>query len=288
MMDVAATTLGAGAARPGQACTIVGTSFLNCFLTAEPTFEPRGTGIQMRTAGGRWLRGMVNTAGTMNLDWFLEQFCAEAVAAAGGSAFAWAEAEAAKAPPGCGGVIYHPYLNTAGVISPFFHPAARAQFFGLEVGHTRAHLLRSVYEGVALAMRDCAEAMPGDIDEWFVAGGGARSAFWCQMFADATGRTILVPEGDEFGARGVALLAGVATGVYADLEEALVSVRKIRRSFAPDPAMRELYDGLYGLFVSIRQGARESWWKRHDWVGRGKLSGRGAPRPDVVPPAQAG
>jgi sugar (pentulose or hexulose) kinase len=269
MMDVAASTLGAGAARPGQACTIVGTSFLNCFLTAAPTFEPRSTGIQMRTAGGYWLRGMVNTAGTMNLDWFLNQFCADAKAAAEAgkeNIFSWAEREAASIPIGSGGVLYHPYLNSAGVISPFFHPAARAQFFGLGVEHTRAHLLRAVYEGVALAMRDCAEAMPGAVGEWLIAGGGSDSEFWRQMFADCTGRTIVAPEGEEFGARGVAMLAGVATGVYADLAEAVAAVRSVKRVHVPDQANYERYTEIYRLFRDIRDGQTDHWWRRHDML----------------------
>lgn len=269
MMDVAATTLGTGAIRSGQACTIVGTSFLNCFLLDTPSFEPPGVGIQMRTVDGLWLRGMVNTAGTINLEWFLDNLCAAEradPALVDGDIYRWAEKQAASVPLGASGLIYHPYLSNAGVVSPFFHPAARAQFFGLSVDHTRAHMLRAVYEGVALSMRDCARSMPDTIDEWFIAGGGSRSEFWCQMFADCTGKTIKVPEGEEFGARGVAMLAGVATGVYDDIADAAHSVARVRKTFTPDPRLTERYGRLHEVYQGVQQHLREDWWARFNML----------------------
>jgi sugar (pentulose or hexulose) kinase len=228
-------------------------------------------GIQMQTVGPLWLRAMVNTAGTVNLDWFLQRLCAEewgAAARDGTSIYAWAEAEAASVPIGADGVLYHPYLNTTGVISPFFHPGARAQFFGLGLDHTRAHMLRAVYEGVALAMADCSRALPVEVAEWFVAGGGARSRFWCQMFADCTGKTILVPDGEEFGARGVAVLAGMATGVYRDLDDAMRRTIRVKRRHDPDPAAAARYADLYGLYRSVHEHLRDDWWRRFHMLNR--------------------
>ena len=269
MMDVAATTLGTGAIRAGQACSIVGTSFLNCFLLDRPGFEPPGVGVQMRTAGNVWLRAMVNTAGTINLDWFLDRLCPAERAnpeLAGAGIYRWAEAQAASVPVGADGLIYHPYLSNAGVVSPFFHPAARAQFFGLSVDHTRAHMLRAVYEGVALSMRDCVTAIPDAVDEWFMAGGGSRSDFWCQMFADCTGKTILVPEGEEFGARGVAMLAGIATGVYGNVADAAAKVSRVRRRFEPDSRLTERYARLHEVYKGVHRHLQEDWWDRFNML----------------------
>lgn len=277
MMDVAATTLGTGAVRAGQACSIVGTSFLNCFLLDTPGFEPPGIGVQMRTAGDVWLRAMVNTAGTSNLDWFLQQFCAPEWGQAkrdGGNIFRWAEEQARAIPVGADGVIYHPYLSNTGVVSPFFHPAARAMFFGLSADHTRAHMLRAVYEGVALSMRDCVTAIPDAIDEWFIAGGGSHSDFWCQMFADCTGKTIMVPEGEEFGARGVAMLAGIATGVYPDIATAAREVSRVSRRYVPDPRLTARYERLHAVYRAIHEQLRDAWWERFTMLDAFREAGR--------------
>lgn len=266
LVDVAASTLGAGAYRPGQACTIVGTSFLNNFIYAQPSFEPAGIGVQTRAGSGGWVRSLVNTAGTMNLEWFLQQFCAaerEREEAAGRNIYQWAETTAASIPIGCEGVLYHPYLNTTGVIAPFLNPVARAQFFGISVEHTRAHLLRAVYEGTALAMLDNYQRVDLEVDEWYIAGGGNRSAFWTQMFADATGRTILVPEGEELGARGVAILAGVASGVYSSVEDAMRRIVHIRREHQPDAAAHEKYLKIYALYRRIYEHVMDDWWERY-------------------------
>jgi len=266
LVDVAATTLGAGAYMPGQACSIVGTSFMNNLLTKKPTFEPAGVGVQAITVGDVWIRSMVNTSGTINLQWFLDQFFRtekEEKTQEIEDIYTWAEKTAAEVPLGSDGLLYHPYINTTGVISPFANPTARAQFFGISVEHTRAHMLRAVYEGTALSMLDCYLHMPADVRQIYISGGGARSAFWCQMFADCTGRTILVPSGNELGARGVALLAGIACGLYRDLKDAMDQAIRVEREINPDLGAKKKYQAIYELYKKIYQHLNEDWWERH-------------------------
>ena len=69
LVDVAATTLGAGAIEPGSACTILGTSALNQVVRDVCDLSPQGVGQTVATIEGTWLRSLTNTAGTQNLDW---------------------------------------------------------------------------------------------------------------------------------------------------------------------------------------------------------------------------
>jgi sugar (pentulose or hexulose) kinase len=265
LVDVVASTVGAGAYRPGQACSIVGTSSLNSLVSERPMFEPPDVGVQATMPGGSWLRSLVNTSGTLNIDWMLDVLAAperERAEREGRSVFDLVEEMVRNVPAGAEGVVYHPYINTAGVVSPFVNPAARAQFFGVEVGHTRAHLLRAVYEGVALSMLDAYEHMPERCEEVLLSGGGARSDFWAQMFADATGRRIVVPDGSEYGARGVAMMAGIGAGVYRDLDEAAGAV-EIARQYEPDPRAHEIYRELYALYRELYRSLGNAWWTRH-------------------------
>lgn len=253
LVDVVASTLGAGASLPGQACSIVGTSALNSLVSSAPVFEPEGIGVQATMPNGHWLRSLVNTSGTLNIEWMLDVLAGVEKAQAadeGRTVFDVIEEMAQAVPVGSGGVMYHPYVNSAGVVSPFVNPAARAQFFGLSIEHTRAHLFRAVYEGVALSMLDAYEHMPEECEEILLSGGGARSKFWSQMFADATGRRVRVAGGSEFGARGAAMVAGVGAGIYSDIDDAARTATAVR-THEPNPDAAAHYRELYKLYVEL-------------------------------------
>jgi len=269
LVDVAATTLGGGAYAIGQACSIVGTSFLNTLVCQSPSFLPFGTGVQTTTINGSYIRSMVNTSGTINLQWFLDTFCdleKSELEKENKSIYDWAEETVKTIKIGANGVIYHPYINTTGVISPFVNPTARAQFFGVSVENTKADFLRSVYEGTALSMLDCYENIPESSNQVFLSGGGTRSNLWCQMFADCTGKEILVTRGSELGARGVALLAGLAIGLYQDIQQAAEIVFKIDKHFVPDKENHSKYLDLYQLYKNVYTHLADDWWQRHNII----------------------
>ncbi|MBW7881895.1 MAG: carbohydrate kinase [Caldilineaceae bacterium] len=261
--DVPASAVGLGAVRPGVACTLLGTNILNCLVMDTPSFEPVDTGLLFCLPGERWLRATVNVSGTTSLDWFIAQFCAQESAAATSQAdlFGRLEALAQSSPVGANGVLYLPYLSGLGITTPFVEPAARAEFFGLTDHHTRADLLRAVYEGIALSIRDGYATLQQPVQEIRLSGGGAKSAFWSQMIADCTGRHVIVPEGSEFGARGAALLAAVGLGWYTSVTEAAEATAGSGRRYVPAPAYGELYDRLYQVYQHLQYDLRPAWQK---------------------------
>lgn len=264
-VDVVVSALGGGAARPGQACAILGTSFLNSLVTSEPSLTPADAGNNALMPNGVWIRSLANLAGTINIDWVVRELAGEERAAAersGTSVYDLIEATIQTRPPGANGLVYLPYLSNAGINAPFVDPNARAQFFGFSIDHTRADLMRAVYEGTALAMRDCYTAIDQPFDEVILVGGGSRSAFWTQMFADATGRRITVTEGSEFGARGAAIIAGVGTGVYESFEAALAATIRPAQTFEPQPENARIYEKIYELYHHLRINARDAWQLR--------------------------
>jgi len=137
---------------------------------------------------------------------------------------------------------------------------------GLTQEHTQAHLVRAVYEGISLAMRDCYEHLPYDAEEIFLSGGGAQSDFWCQMFADALDASIEVPRGNEFGAQGAALLAGMGAGVYEDLESAVDRTSAVERSFEPRPEKAQQYDRWYDVYKEPYEATFDVWSLRAEAV----------------------
>lgn len=265
--DVPASAIGLGAVEPGIACTLLGTNILNCLVVDRPIFEPAEVGLLFCMPGMRWLRAMVNVAGTTALDWFIAQFCAAErdAAATPAALYEMLEALAQRSGVGANGVLFLPYLSALGITTPFWEPAARAEFFGLTDHHTRGDLLRAVYEGIALSIRDGYAVQPETVTEIRLSGGGAKSAFWSQMIADCTGKTVVTPQGAEFGAKGAALLAGVAIGWYKTIDDAVRATRGVERRFAPEPVNAARYDQLYRVYTMLQHDLRPAWRAAVRW-----------------------
>ena len=79
------------------------------------------------------------------------------------------------------------------------------------------------------------------------------------MIADSTGCPVVVPAGAEFGAKGAALLAGVAIGWYKTVEDAVYKTAGVERRFWPDPDRKELYDRLYRVYRQLQYDLRPAW-----------------------------
>jgi len=258
--DVPASAIGSGASAPGDGSSVVGTTSLNQTLLDEPYKGSTPVGITVGLGvDDLWCRFMASMTGTPNLDWALEEIMAF-------SDFNLVEMAVGEIPVGSDGIIYHPFLSSAGERAPFSDPNARAQFFGLSQEHTQAHLVRAVYEGISLAMRDCYEHLPYDADEIYLSGGGANSDFWCQMFADCLDASIGVPQGTEFGAQGAALLAGIGVGVYDDLSAAVERTSAIERSFEPRPEKARQYDRWYDVYKASYEATFDVWSQRAEAV----------------------
>ena len=257
LTDVAAATLGAGALAPGEACTILGTSCLNTVLLDHPPLDGPAVGVAARTVGGLYLRSMVNTAGTMASEWFLR----EVWSGTKPPNYAVFDATVAAVPIGARGVVFHPYLNTTGVLSPFVHAHARAQFFGISVEHGKPELGRAVLEGVALSMRDGFAAMPRPPTRLRLVGGGSRSPVWCGIIANCLGIPVDVMEIEEPGAWGVAMLALVACGLAANLPT-LAAQGRIRATYQPHPRSHQRYTQLFDLYQGLQRNLAEHWTAR--------------------------
>ena len=128
---------------------------------------------------------------------------------------------AEDAPAGSEGLFFLPWLE--GAATP--HPDARARggWIGLTLRHTKAHMVRSLMEGVAFDLRrslECFEDIGLPIEDLRIGEGGARSALWRQIQADVFGRDARVLEVQDASALGAALIAGVGVGVFPDFETA--------------------------------------------------------------------
>lgn len=262
VIDVVASAIGSGVATAGGSSSVVGTTSLNQMFLDGPDTTPVGIGMTMALGfDSLWTRVMASMSGTPNLDWAVDTVAPT-------EDFGEIEAAVKEVPPGSEGVIYLPFLSGAGERAPFLDSNARAGVVGLEADHNWATILRAVYEGVALGMRDCYAHIPGSTSRIAISGGGARSPFWCQLFADCLGKELGIPEGEEFGAKGVALLAGVATDRYPDLERAVERTVSIADSYQPRADREAFYTEWYDLYTDTYEAMFEPWAKRNELRSR--------------------
>ena len=257
-LDTSATAVGLGAIHEKDVCVILGTTCASeiVWKKEDCNFGAEGSRYEKHPLGDLYVSLQPTLNGTPNIDWMLETIV-------GSRDFRMIDDMMDSVPVGSGGVIYHPYISVAGERAPFYHPYARASFFGLNQNTRKEQLIRAVYEGVSLSVKDCLQ----DVDKSgkiFLAGGGAKSPVWAQMIADVIGMKVMIPTGKELGAKGVALMVGVSQGLYKDYEEAVQKACTFRQTYEPNPVNAKKYDLIYDLYKKIRISNQEHWNHRHE------------------------
>jgi glycerol kinase len=156
-----------------------------------------------------------------------------------------------------GGVVIVPAF--AGLGSPWWDPAARGTICGLTRGSSAAHLARAVVESMALQTRDVVDAMTSasgvDIADLRVDGGASVMDLLLRIQADQLGVPVRRPVDHETTALGAARLAGLAEGVWADLDE-LAEAWELDAQFEPS-ADRSGADALHEQWSRAVQRSRD-------------------------------
>lgn len=254
--DNAASAVGNGIVEPGLTFSSLGTSGVVFAYSDEPAVDPK---LRVHTfchaVPGKWHQmGVVLSAGG-SLRWYRDTFADTEVAVAkniDGDPYDLIAEEADNVAPGCEGLVFLPYLT--GERTPHADPYARGAFFGITLRHGKPHFARAVMEGVAYAMKDSFEIlkeMKVPITQVRATGGGAKSAVWRQMQADVTGLEHVTINTGEGPALGVALLAGVGTGIYSSVKDACHSTIRVELSTDPTPENTSVYDRYYPVYKSL-------------------------------------
>ncbi|MFZ0217221.1 MAG: xylulokinase [Candidatus Dormiibacterota bacterium] len=247
--DNGAAAIGTGVVRRGVVSSSIGTSGVLFAHTDRLLRDPSGRlhALCHAVPGAYALMGVTLAAGA-SLAWWRDRLREVAPDVD----FDGLVELVADAPAGAEGLLFLPYLS--GERTPHLDPRARGAFFGLSAAHGLSHLTRAVMEGVALSLRDCLKLMRElrlPIEQVRAIGGGARSEVWRGLQADVYGLPIHRPVVEEGPAYGAALLAGVAAGVYRDVEEACRVVGVRPEVTAPEPVRTQLYDRAFAIYRSL-------------------------------------
>ncbi len=259
-VDGAAAALEAGAAEPGIAAEMTGTSTVLLIPSDGGLRDPALTIMPHAVPGMHLLLGAMVASGA-SLRWFRDQFGLperEAAERINLDPFDLLTAQAAAVPAGSSGVIFLPYMM--GERAPIWHTNARGVLFGLSLATPKAAIIRAILEGAAFALRhnvEVAARAGAPLQELRSVGGGARSPLWCQIKADVLGLPVLLPEASVGAPFGDALLAGMGAGLYDDIVGAVRRLVRPQRRFEPDPAAHDLYNAIYPIFRSLYEHLRE-------------------------------
>jgi xylulokinase len=147
-------------------------------------------------------------------------------------------------------LLFLPYLQGERV--PYWNPALRGAFIGLNRRHGPTDLAWAVLEGVAFLNRivlERAEAALGEtVDDIRFGGGGATNRAWCQIKADICRRPVVVGRAREPGLLGAAIVAWTGLGRFPSLADAQDALVETAARFEPDPSRSAFYDDLFALY----------------------------------------
>lgn len=168
----------------------------------------------------------------------------------------------ARKVPDTGGVYLVPAFTGLG--APYWDMYARGCMIGITRGTKREHIIRAAVEAVAYQSADLVAAMERDIGgclpELKVDGGASRNGFLMQFQADVLNRRVLRPATSETTAMGAAFLAGLATGVWENLEE-IRSQQNSSTVYEPEMETEQREKLLRGWKKAVRLSMD---WEEHD------------------------
>lgn len=159
---------------------------------------------------------------------------------------------ASQVPAGAEQLLFTPFLT--GERTPYMDAGIRGSFIGLDIRHTRGHIVRAVMEGITYSLKESHEIILQQgfqIDSLVSIGGGAKSSFWLQMQADAFGCPVRKLAHEQGPGLGAAMLAAYGTGWFTTLEECKKTFVKESETFYPDPEQSLIYEQSFQAYKKI-------------------------------------
>ena len=243
--DNAAAAVGTGVVGEGGCNISLGTSG-TVFISS------RSFGVDQNNAlhafahadGGYHLMGCMLSAASCN-KWLMDEIYQT-------SDYAAEQAPITQDKLGENHVYFLPYLM--GERSPINDTNARGTFIGMTMDTTRADLTQAVLEGVAFAIRDSVEVARSlgiTISSSKICGGGAKSPLWKKMIANILNAELECLESEQGPGMGGAMLAMVACGEYASVQEVCDKFVHVASTVKPEPELVEKYEKRYQQFKKI-------------------------------------
>ncbi|WGE31608.1 carbohydrate kinase [Actinobacillus genomosp. 2] len=194
------------------------------------------------TDEGKFIIHEASPTSAGNLEWFVKQWKLD---------YAEINQQVASLPPAASSVLFVPFLygSNAGL-------GMQAGFYGLQAHHSQAHLLQAIYEGVLFSLMHHLNRMKQrfpNANVLRVTGGPTKSPIWLQMLADLTGMQLEIPQVEETGCLGAALMAMQGTGAELSQVQALkTEMLKVQ----PNQANFAVYQQKYQRYQQLTEALK--------------------------------
>ena len=254
-LDQAAGAIGAGNTHEGMFSETIGAALAICAPVARPVFDPNRRMPLHYFANADTYMIHTFTNGGMTLRWFRDKFCQiemQAQELGLDDAYNMISKEVSKVPAGSDGLVMLPHL--AGSNAPDVNAKAKGVWFGFTLQHTRAHFMRSVMESLGYIVKrniDSLADMGIELKEIRSLGGGSKSDVWNQIKSDICQIPLETVNSIEAASLGAAILAGKATGIFKNLNEAAESMVQVKKRTLPNTGNKTVYEDGYEMYRKL-------------------------------------
>ncbi len=237
--DGALANLGSGAVTPDAMAITIGTSSAVRIVTGSVCLDPFMRTFCYHLEGSRYIVGGAGNNGAVVLEWLKDLMLPPH--ASHDALFS----EAATIAPGADGVLFIPYL--LGERAPIWNAAAKSVFYGMDISHGRAHLIRAVIEGILYAVYSIGKILmeTNPIKEIQATGGFTQSPFMLQLLSDLFNCRVMVADAVESSACGAVKIGMEALGLPGDWHSRTTEI------YQPNASRHDTYMRQYELFERL-------------------------------------
>ncbi|MBP3372121.1 MAG: hypothetical protein J6L88_06280 [Clostridia bacterium] len=253
-LDHIPASIGCGVTKKGQLANSIGT--VDCFNLITDTIDPHiydGDFLFLPHYTKDHFGGLIaNMAGGVLLKWFrnhIGKYEKEMWKNEGKNFYVEYEKRMAKEPTD---LIVLPRF--AGYSKKF---SDRAGILNMTLSTTNEELYRAFMEGASYEMFHMMQAYGQGIDSVTAVGGGANCDTYMQIRADVFNLPVYTVTCDQTGALGNAMAAGIAAGIFRDVDEAVAACVETRKVFYPDQKRNEYYMEMYDKYLRIYKALEE-------------------------------
>lgn len=253
--DTVLEVFASGAVRPGQMTVKLATAGRICVVTKKAYPHPQLINYS-HVAKGLWYPGTATKSCAAAYRWYRDTF---------GEDYETLNRGAETVGLGADGLMFHPYLN--GELTPYGDPKLCASFTGVQACHEKRHFTRAVLEGISMSLLDCLEMLKQigipTGTEGILIGGGAKGRLWRQITADMLGITLKLTNSSD-SSLGAAMLAGIATGVFCDCDDAVQRCVRVTETVLPNLENTAAYREQYKRYKAVHDALEPIYHMREE------------------------